>query len=270
MHVRVLGSLEAELNGSSIVPSAGKPRQILALLALYAGQVLPASTLMTELWGEEPPRSALTTLQTYILQLRRCMDGALGPAGGSSKDVLLTWHGGYLLQVPPVSVDAHEYDRLALVGRRAFDSGDDEAAAHGLRAALSLWRGPVLVDVSAGPALEIEKIRLDESRMGLLELCIDVELRLGRHAELLSELTALTARQPLHEGLHAQSMVAFYRSGRPSAALEVFQSLRSQLVEELGIEPSPRLQRLQRAVLTGDPCLEPAPATRRVLDLFTV
>lgn len=103
---------------------------------------------------------------------------------------------------------------------------------------------------------------------GVLERRIDVELRLGRHGELLTELIALAARNPLHEGLHAQSMVAFYRAGRPSAALEVFQNLRSRLVEELGIEPSQRLQHLQRAVLGSDPALDIDVENGRMLDRF--
>ncbi|MFD4632522.1 winged helix-turn-helix domain-containing protein, partial [Streptomyces sp. NPDC058473] len=114
MKVQVLGPLSAEVNGGSIVPSAGKPRQILSLFALYPGRVMPVPTLMEELWGTEPPQSALTTLQTYILQLRRHVGAALGGEGrGSAKEVLATRHGGYLMQIPGESVDVHQYERLA-------------------------------------------------------------------------------------------------------------------------------------------------------------
>ncbi|MFF2848489.1 BTAD domain-containing putative transcriptional regulator [Streptomyces sp. NPDC058001] len=269
MRIFVLGSLDAELRGVPILPTAAKPRQILTLLAIYANQVLPVSALMEEIWGDAPPRSALTTLQTYILQLRRCMENALDGEPGGSKELLLTRHGGYLLHAEPGSIDVHEYDRLSSLGQRAFDRGDHQQAAELFREALGLWRGPALVDVRTGPLLEIEAMRLEESRLGMLERRNDVELRLGRHAELLTELTALTARHPLHEALHAQSMVAFYRAGRPSAALDVFQNLRTHLVEELGIEPSQRLQRLQRAVLGSDPALDVDAGTGRVLDRFT-
>ncbi|MET7656632.1 MULTISPECIES: AfsR/SARP family transcriptional regulator [unclassified Streptomyces] len=269
MRIFVLGSLDAELRGIPILPTAAKPRQILTLLAIYANQVLPVSALMEEIWGDNPPRSALTTLQTYILQLRRCMENALEGEPGGSKELLLTRHGGYLLHAEPGSIDVHEYDRLSSLGQRAFDRGEYQQAAERFREALGLWRGPALVDVRTGPLLEIEAMRLEESRLGMLERRNDVELRLGRHAELLTELTALTARHPLHEGLHAQSMVAFYRAGRPSAALDVFQNLRGHLVEELGIEPSQRLQRLQRAVLGSDPALDVDAGTGRVLDRFT-
>jgi len=268
MRISVLGSLDAELNGVPILPTAAKPRQMLALLAIYANQVLPVPTLMEEIWGDAPPRSALTTLQTYILQLRRCMEKALDGEPGGSKALLLTRHGGYLLRTEPGSIDAHEHDRLSSLGQRAFDRGEHQHAAELFREALALWRGPALVDVRTGPLLEIEAMRLEESRLGVLERRIDVELRLGRHGELLTELTALAARHPLHEGLHAQSMVAFYRAGRPSAALDVFQNLRSRLVEELGIEPSQRLQHLQRAVLGSDPALDIDVENGRVLDRF--
>src|SRR5690242_16345793 len=130
MKICVLGPLSADVNGMSIVPTAGKPRQILALLALYPSRVMPVPTLMEEIWGTELPQSALTTLQTYILQLRRRLGTAMGPgAPGTAKDVLATRHGGYLLQIPPDCVDVHQYDRLTREGQAAFESGDDEVSA---------------------------------------------------------------------------------------------------------------------------------------------
>lgn len=270
MDVKILGPLSAQVRGRSIVPSAGKPRQILALLSVYANQVLPVPTLMEEIWGAEMPRSAPTTLQTYILQLRRKLTAAYGPEFPSAaKEVLVTRHGGYLMQLQPGAVDVHEYDRLSAAGRAAFESGDDAEASQLLREALAVWRGPALVDVRVGPVMEIELARLEESRLGALERRVEADLRLGLHAELLTELTELIARHPLHEGLHAQAMAALYRSGRPWQALEVYQALRGRLVEELGLEPSPRLRRMQQAVLASDPVLDTAGDRRRtVLDLF--
>ncbi|RKE21266.1 AfsR/SARP family transcriptional regulator [Streptomyces sp. TLI_171] len=270
MDIRVLGPLSAETQHGSIVPSAGKPRQILALLSLYANQVVPVPTLLEELWGMETPRSALTTLQTYILHLRRLLAQALGPdAPCGAKDILVTRHGGYLLEVQPGAVDVHEYDRLAELGRDASDAGDDEEAAQIYREALALWRGPALVDVKVGPILDIELARLEESRLRVLERRIEADLRLDRHADLVAELTGLTVRHPLHEGLHAQAMVALYRSGRQWQALEVYQALRGRLVEELGLEPSPRVRKLQQAMLAADPALDRIPRQRTsVLDLF--
>ncbi|MFH8409726.1 BTAD domain-containing putative transcriptional regulator [Streptomyces sp. NPDC018019] len=270
MEIKVLGPLVAETGGTSIVPSAGKPRQILALLSVNANQVMPVPTLMEEIWGDGMPRSALTTLQTYILQLRRLIGAALGPDSPyTARDVLATRHGGYLLDVQPGAVDVHEYDRLVAGGRSAADRGDDAGAAALYREALAVWRGPALVDVRLGPLLEIELVRLEESRLGVLEQRIDADLRLGRHMQLLAELTSLTARHPLHEGLHAQCMVALYRSGRQWQALDVYQNLRRGLADELGLDPSVRLRQLHRAVLAGDPALDFAADGRRsALDLF--
>ncbi|MFF1560477.1 BTAD domain-containing putative transcriptional regulator [Streptomyces sp. NPDC058279] len=271
MKIQVLGPLSAEVNGGSIVPTAGKPRQILALLALYPGRVVPVPTLMEELWRTELPQSALTTLQTYILQLRRRLGTAMGPgAPAGAKDVIATRHGGYLLQIAPEAVDVHAYESLVRAGQQAFDTGDDAGAAARLREALALWQGPALVDVHVGPVLGIEVLRLEESRLVTLERRIDVDLRLGRHAELIVELTGLTARHPQHEGLHSQAMVALYRSGRQATALDVYRRLRTRLVEELGVEPSPQLQRLHQAMLTVDPALDVIAGPRRssTFDLY--
>ncbi|WP_030668732.1 AfsR/SARP family transcriptional regulator [Streptomyces rimosus] len=257
MDIKLLGSLSAETGGVSIVPTASKPRQILALLAVCANQVLPVPTLMEEIWGADMPRSAPTTLQTYILQLRRRIAAALGPDSPvGSKDVLVTRYGGYLLGIDPEAVDVHVYDRLVAESRTAADAGDAAAVARLCRRALALWRGPALVDVQTGPTLEVELVRLEESRLGVLERRIDAELQLGMHSHLLAELRALTVRHPLHEGLHAQFMIALYRSGRQWQALETYQALRGRLVDELGVDPSPRLQRLHRTVLGGDPALD--------------
>ncbi|MFJ5779693.1 BTAD domain-containing putative transcriptional regulator [Streptomyces sp. NPDC093094] len=273
MDIQVLGPLSADVNGVSIVPTAGKPRQILALLAFYPGRVMPVPTLMEEIWGTEMPQSAMTTMQTYILQLRRRLGTAMGPdAPGTAKEVLATRHGGYLLQIPQESVDVHRYEQLVTAGQSAFESGDDERAADLFRDALAMWQGPALVDVRVGPILEIEVMRLEESRLVTVERRIDADLRLGRHAELLAELTDLIARHPQHEGLHSQAMVALYRSGRQATALDVYRRLRGRLIEELGVEPSPQLQRLHQAMLTVDPALDQACGPRRssTFDLYAV
>lgn len=271
MEIQVLGPLSADVNGGSIVPTAGKPRQILALLALYPERFMPVSTLMEEVWGTEPPQSALTILQTYILQVRRRIGAAMGPGmSRSAKDVLATRHGGYVFQIPAESVDAHRYERLVAAGQRAFDKGEDERAASTFSEALGLWHGPALADVRVGPILEIEAVRLQESRLVAVERRIDADLRLGRHTELLVELTDLIARHPHHEGLHSQAMVAQYRSGRQARALEIYRELRSRLIGELGVEPSPQLQRLHQAMLSVDPALDVVSGARRTstFDLY--
>ncbi|MFD5876990.1 BTAD domain-containing putative transcriptional regulator [Streptomyces sp. NPDC060322] len=274
MKIQLLGPLSAEVNTDSIVPTARKPRQILTLLALHPGRVVPVPTLMEEIWGIDLPQSALTTLQTYILQLRRRLGSAMAPGGrggpGDAKELLTTRHGGYLLQIPPESVDVHAYERLSRRGQAAYEVGDDREASVLLRQALALWQGPALVDVRVGPILRIEVMRLEESRLVIMERRIDVDLRLGRHSELIAELLELIARHPQHEGLHAQAMVALYRSGRQATALDVYRKLRTRLIEELGVEPSPQLQRLHQAMLTVDPALNVASGPRKgsTFDLY--
>ncbi len=141
MEVNVLGPLAVEEQGASIVPSARKPRQVLALLALHADKVVTVPMLMEEIWGDDVPRSAATTLQTYILQLRRLISAALaGDPGRQAKDLLVTQHGGYLLEVRPGRNDAEEFHRLAAAGRHAFDAGQDRRASELLGRGLDLWR----------------------------------------------------------------------------------------------------------------------------------
>ncbi|MGP9017711.1 AfsR/SARP family transcriptional regulator [Streptomyces sp. BR1] len=270
MEITLLGPLNAEAAGSPILPTAAKTRQILALLALHANRVVPVPMIMEELWGYDLPRSAPTTLQTYIMRLRRVIDASVaGRPCPPAKDILVFRHDGYCLCMPDGTVDAIEYDRLAARGQRMFEAGDDERAVEVFRQALGLWYGAALAGIRSGPLLEIERARLEESRLGVLERCIDAELCLGRHADLLAELSVLTARHTLHEGLYGQRMIALYRSGRSAEALVTFAQLRNRLVEELGLDPSPRLQRLQRAVLSGDEILERhREPGRRLLDMF--
>ncbi|MFJ3822062.1 AfsR/SARP family transcriptional regulator [Streptomyces nodosus] len=257
MEIGMLGELLVRENGVSIVPSAGKPRQILALLALRADRVVPVPVLLEEVWGDHAPRSASTTLQTYILQLRRKI-GATRPSGGDryAKQVLATAFGGYLFNAPGRHSDVAEFEQLVDRGAAALAGGDAATASDVLARALALWTGPALADVPVGRVLEMEILGMEETRMRALDLRIEADLQLGRHAGLLSELRVLAARHPLNENLCAQLMVALYRSGQTWRALEQFQQLRTTLVTELGVEPSPRLQRLHRAVLAGDPRLD--------------
>ncbi|MBP2585347.1 DNA-binding SARP family transcriptional activator [Streptomyces sp. PvR006] len=286
MRIRILGPLHAETDGVPVVPSAAKTRQVLALLALHPGRPVPVAVLKEELWGPLPPCSAHSTLQTYILRLRRALAAALGGpygsegtagAGGAAeptgtaagkagangparaRDLLATGHDGYLLRIADEDVDAFAFQRAAQAGHTAFADGDSARAARLLREALALWKGPALVDVRAGAALRIHAARLEESRLLATERRLDAELRLGLHGELLAELVELTRLHPANERLHAQAMVAFYRAGRQSEALQLYRGLRRRLVEELGLEPAPQLQRLHQAMLSVDPRLD-APA----------
>ncbi|MFI7011811.1 BTAD domain-containing putative transcriptional regulator [Streptomyces sp. NPDC050145] len=261
MDIEVLGPLSVREHGISIAPTAPKPRQVLALLALNADHVVPVPTLIEELWDEQPPRSARTTLQTYILQLRELIGEALlqgGDEGTKAKDVLVTLPGGYRLETRGGTLDFQELERRAGAGYRAMDAEDYAGAARRLRDALSLWTGAALADVQAGSQITLEVRRLEETRLCALDQRIEADLRLGHHRELLSELTVLVNRYPMHESLHGQFMLALHRSGRRGEALSVYQRLRTTLVRELGLEPSTALGRLQRSILMAHP--EPAAA----------
>ncbi|MFG2622109.1 BTAD domain-containing putative transcriptional regulator [Streptomyces sp. NPDC048507] len=260
MDIDVLGALAVRENGVSITPTAAKPRQVLALLALHADQVVPVAALIEELWGEKPPRSARTTLQTYVLQLRGLIAAALeggdaeeGGAVRTAKDVLVTLPGGYMLSSAGGTSDVRAFDRLAGMGYRAMDAGDFPGAARLLREALALWSGPAFADVDGGVQLDMETRRLEETRLCALDQRIEADLRLGRHRELLAELTVLASRYRIHENLHGQFMLALHRSGRRGEALSVYQRLRATLVRELGIEPSSALRSLQRSILMSGP-----------------
>lgn len=252
--IKVLGPLEATAHGVSIVPSARKQRQVLALLALNPGHVVTSDTLIEEIWDDRPPGVPLGTLQTYILHLRRNLTQALaGDDDVSSKDVLLTSPGGYTLDVPSDTVDAIRYERLLSAGRRAVNNGDYQLAARKLGEALDVWRGRALIDVTMGPVLQVERTRLEESRLCTLDLRIDADLRLGRHRLLLDELAALCARHPWFENFHAQYMLALHRSGLQWRALEVYRRLYASAGKQLGIDPSRHLRQLHQAILADDP-----------------
>lgn len=260
MDISVLGPCRIVIGDVSVVPTATKPRKVLAMLALHPDQIVSVGALMEELWGEYPPRSSATTLQTYILQLRNLIVAALRAApdgsAATAKSVLRTENGGYRLDSQGGVVDTREYEVLAASAHRAIVAGDDALASVRFREALGLWRGPALVDVEAGPLLEVEARHLDESRLSNLGQRIVADLRLGRHHEIMGELAGLSAQYPLNEGFQSHYMLALCRAGRRSTALEVYQRLRSLMRNDLGLEPSPALRRLQQAILTSDPGLD--------------
>ncbi|TCB96893.1 transcriptional regulator [Micromonospora zingiberis] len=228
-------------------------RNVLAMLIAHADQVVPASSLATELWGDEPPASASTTVQTYLLNLRKHFATATGRTVAEiSNELLVTRTGGYLLNGRLASLDLRRYELLAQRGRTALAEGDDVAAVRHLSEALRVWRGRALLDLPVGRLLEARRCQLEESRLVTLEYLVDVELRLGMHREVLTELAAVIVENPLHEGLHAQYMRALHLSGRRAQALEVFHRVRGNLVTELGLEPAAPVQRLHQAILNAD------------------
>jgi DNA-binding SARP family transcriptional activator len=255
--IKLLGRLDATLDGVPILPSAAKPRQLLALLALNAGHIVSMSTLMAELWAEVQPRTACTSLYTYISNLRRELALALrGHTDCDAKRILVTEQTGYSLRVPRSDTDVGQYQELATAGRIAADRGDHETASRSLGAALSLWRGSALSDLVVGPELTVDVVRLEENRVSDLDLRIEADLYLGRHRMLLGDLAELCARFPMSENFCKKYMLALYRSGEQWRALQAFQRLRSAMIQELGVDPSAATQRLHMAILRRHPAVE--------------
>jgi len=241
---------------------------------LHTNQTVPVSALIQELWGADLPMSAHTTLQTYVVQLRKLLSRMLGiPVAEVARSVLVTTRGGYQFLDSSEEFDLRNYEQLAMDGRRALAEGDNARAAAALLTACDQWRGPALADVRAGQVAEPQIKRLDESRLNTMEQSIEARLRLGRHQEVLSELAGLITQHRLHENLHAQLMVALHRSGRRQEALATFHDLRLTMTEELGLEPSKRLHLLQQAILSEDPALEVRPrddGLAQLLDQLTL
>ena len=256
---RLLGPIEASIGGRVLDIGGKRQRALLAVLVLSANEPVPRDVLIDLVWGEHPPPGAPHTLEVYISRLRKTLD----PAG--DRQVVLTSPGAYLLRASADSVDIRRFERLAEEGRSALAHNAPERAAADLTEALGLWRGAPLADVSYEQFAQPEIARLNELRMGITEDRIEADLALGRHAGAVSELGALVAAHPLRERLYQLLMIALYRCGRQSEALAVYQSARRVLVDGLGIEPSPALQQVERAILEQDASLEPPPSATRAL-----
>ncbi|MEO5576418.1 MAG: BTAD domain-containing putative transcriptional regulator [Gaiellaceae bacterium] len=245
MQIRLLGPLEVRDGGRVIALPRRQQRALLAALALRAGEVVSTDRLIADLWGESAPASATGSLQNTVSALRKLI----------GRDALLTQAPGYRLAVGREAVDVNRFERLLTEARVP----DPATRARLLREALELWRGPALADLEEEDFARLEAARLDELRVTALEERIDAELELGRHAGLVGELEQLVATHPLRERLRGQLMLALYRCGRQAEALEVYRAARLALADELGLDPSPELQELERRVLRQDPELA-APA----------
>ncbi|MGH3917940.1 MAG: BTAD domain-containing putative transcriptional regulator [Pseudonocardiaceae bacterium] len=253
MEFAILGSLEVLDQHRRIEVSSAKERLLLAVLVVHANEIVSADRLIEALWGAEPPATAANTLQTYISHLRRALEP--DRAARAQDGVLRTRGHGYSLVVAPGAVDAVRFEQLAREGRDAL-SADPQRAADTLSRALALWRGEPLAEFRFELFAQSEITRLTELRAVVLEDRAEAELALGRHATLCGELSRAVAEQPLRERLWSQLIRALYRCGRQAEALGAYSRLREQLVEQLGIEPSPELVRLHEAVLAQRPDLD--------------
>jgi YVTN family beta-propeller protein len=252
---RLLGPLEVGVNGHALDIGGQKQRALLVVLLLSANEPVSRDVLVDRLWGERPPGGAQHTLEVYISRLRKTLEPVAG------RPVVLTRPGAYVLRATSEHIDIGRFERLAAEGRRALAGGAPGRAAAVLREALALWRGPALADISDEPFAHTEIARLEELRAGVLEDRIEADLALGHHQDVIGELEALAAAHRLRERPYQQLMIALYRCGRQAEALAVYRSARRLLVDELGIEPGPDLQRTERGILEQDVSLKP-PAPR--------
>ena len=252
MEFRILGPLEVRDGGRVVAVRGPRQRSLLTLLLLHANEAISSERLVEEVWWDAAPASGATALRVRVSQLR----SALGA------DLIATSAAGYALEIDPERIDARRFERLLESGRRLRADGAAAEAAAALREALALWRGPALVDCAYEPWAGPEIGRLEELRLIALEDRIDADLELGADEEVVGELEALVTEHPFRERLRGQLMLALYRCGRQADALDVCRAGRTALVEELGLEPGPALQQLERAILRQEQWLE-SPASVR-------
>ncbi len=246
MRFCILGPLEAWENGSELELGPGRQRALVTLLLLHANEVVSTERLVDELWGDRPPATATKVVQGYVSQLRKALPD----------NVLQTRPTGYVLRAG--ETDAGQFERL--VGQARAQKPAEAVST--LERALELWRGSPLADVEYEAWAQPEIGRLEELRLEAIEDRLDAELQLGRHYAVLPRLEALVAEHPLRERLRGLLMLAYYRAARQADALEAYADARRSLVDELGIEPGPELQDLQRRILAHDPELGPVARPR--------
>jgi DNA-binding SARP family transcriptional activator len=261
LEFRILGPLEVARDGRPVPLGGPKQRATLAILLLNANRVVSIEKLADDLYAGSAPVTAVTQVQRQVSELRK----ALGSA-----DAIETRSPGYVLRVGPDELDLHRFEQLASDGRSALSAGDARTAAEQVAEALALSRGDPLSDLAYDSFAQVAIARLEELVLAARELYVDARILLGEHTEALTDLQELTADHPLRERLRERQMLALYRSGRQAEALEVYRQTRTALAAELGLEPTPALQALERAILAQDPALattSDSRATRAVLVL---
>jgi DNA-binding SARP family transcriptional activator/tetratricopeptide (TPR) repeat protein len=252
LRVGVLGPVTAWSGNDEL--SVGQPRQqaVLGILAMRANRVISRGELVDAVWGQNPPASAEGGIYTYVAGLRRVIEPGRSLRGPGR--VLVSSGAGYVLHLVPGQPDAVAFEQHLARARQLRKNGDPAGAVAALDHALGLWRGAAFAGVP-GPFAETERARLAELRSTAAEERADVLLALGRHEEVVPDLTAMVADHPLRERMRGLLMIALYRSGRHAESLRVFQDGRRVLAEELGIDPGSDLSRIHQQVLTSDPAL---------------
>ncbi|MEY2248272.1 BTAD domain-containing putative transcriptional regulator [Streptomyces sp. BF23-18] len=252
----VLGPVRAWRGEREVDVGAPQQRAVLAALLLRRGRPVMLGELLDAVWGEEPPTAAVSVVRTYVSRLRKGLEPER--AAAAAPRVIVSVGDGYAIRIPEGALDLGVFERRVTEARKLRAAGDPSAAVELLRAALAGWRGAALAGVP-GPLAGSEGSRLDEQRLAALELRLDVDVELGRHAEVIAELVSLAGKFPLREGLCRLLMLALYRSGRQAEALAAYRGTRGTLVAELGIEPGAPLKDLHERILAADPSLDLGP-----------
>ncbi|WP_158848712.1 AfsR/SARP family transcriptional regulator [Saccharothrix deserti] len=253
MQFRMLGPLEVQSAGRQVRINAAKQRTVVAMLLVNAGREVPVDALVTEVWGQDPPRSAVPNLRTYVMKLR-----ALLSADAVGVEQVLTTRSGYLLRADPDDIDLHRFESTLGRARKAIADAELDAAETAFESALALWRGEAAQDVALGPSLRDVVDRLAEQHAEAVEDYADIKIAMGDHVAAIERLRGLVDRYPLRERAYGQLMSALYRRGDVNAALLMYRKARKMLIEELGVEPGPDLSSLHQAILRRDPDLAPA------------
>lgn len=257
MHYRILGPLEVASEGRTVDLGSSLERELLGILLVNANRVVSVDRLIDALWGPETPVRR-TTLQVHVCNLRR----SLQPDHNGDPSVIETRHPGYVLHVDAAELDATRFERRIDVARSMRHANAAGALAR-LDSAIGLWHGPALSDFDFRDWARPESLRLRELHLEALEERLELLLELGRKDEVLADATGLLAEHPCNERICSTLMVALYREGRQVDALEAYRVLRGELGESMGIEPSPRLRRLERQIVMQDPALLLGPAPQR-------
>jgi DNA-binding SARP family transcriptional activator/tetratricopeptide (TPR) repeat protein len=248
---RLLGTLDVTLDGRVVTVPVGKQQVALAGLLLRGNQIVRVSELVDWLWDEDTPDDAPSTARAYVRRLRQTLQ---------ARDLITTMPHGYRINLAPGELDLFRFRGLV---KQADETADPAAQAELLTQALAQWHGPALADIPACSFRDHEVQRLTEEHLRAIEMRVDCDLRLGRHAELLPELHNLTVRHPFRERIRGQLMLALYRSGRQVEALASYQEVRGRLADEVGVDPGEELRRLHQRILSNDPALTPSAKPRR-------
>jgi SARP family transcriptional regulator, regulator of embCAB operon len=254
MNFTVLGSIGTVVEGRFVAITGARQRILLTTLLLTAGRLLPSEQLYSELWGENPPESVENALQAHVSRLRRTL--RLHAGEKMQPPPLIGGPSGYQLLVAPMDVDVHVF-RERLAQARTAVQQDPSMARDLLEAVLALWRGPLPQELAASPLCRSAAVQVEEEYLTAQESRLELELRYGAPADVISELRRLGMMHPWRERITELLMLALYRTGRQAEAVETYNAMRARLVGELGIEPSLRLRELFRQILNQAPALEP-------------